>query len=243
MSETIGITLGRFHHAGFITFGFLGKAGSHTSGLRNDVIGVSLTFIDLAFTVLTGLHRIIESRLYGLRRLSILNGHTHHLDTGVITIEHFLHDLFDVFSDFLLAFKKHAVHLLTTDHFTHGAFSRLSDRLIRIAGSEDVIHGAVAGLNTVLNVKAQVNDIFIVGEHQCFGLAVGATHGSDGYSTDTAHVNNIGLLNGERNVPAETRHGRFGISTEGGHDTRLTFGHNVKPGSSPKTHHHNCGKG
>src|SRR5690606_15522164 len=84
------ITLGGAYHPCPVTLSILQHAGHLTLRFWQNFVGVSVTLIDLAFAVLTGLHSIVESRLHLFRRLYVLYRHCADLDTGLIAVQNAL---------------------------------------------------------------------------------------------------------------------------------------------------------
>ena len=159
----------------------------------------------------------------------------------MVAVQHFLHQLFNFFCNFLLGLEQNAVHLLAADHFAHGGLGSLNNCTHRIAGAEQELFSAVALLNSILNIEHHVNNVLVVGQHERFFKTLCTASQTDFSLTDGRNVDQSNVLNRIRQVPAETGVGTFGVAAESRHDAVLTFRNNVETGSEPSGQSDNNG--
>ena len=192
----------------------------------------------MSFAILSSLHSIIKRSLHLLRRLHSLHRDVGHHHTGTVAIENLLHQSQSIKSDFFTTFIEHEVHLALANNFTNGCFGHLFDRLFLLAIIEDPIRRI---FEAILNSELDVNDIFVVGQHQSFACEFVAhiaaiTHLD---STDLGDIDGLMRLNRIRPAPIETGGSRMTELAKGQDNTRLTFLHNEKSTDKPqeKNHH------
>ena len=193
----------------------------------------------MTLAVLTGLDSIVKGCLHLLRRLSVLNGHAHHLNASLVTVEHSLHGHLHGRGDFLLAFKEHRVHGLAADDFAHGRFGSVKYAAVRIAAAEKEVLGGMR-LDAVLNVEHHVDDVFIVGKHQRFLKTLRRAAHTDLGLAHTRNVDDFDVLHGPGHAPVNAGCAVLRVLAECRHHTDLTFGNDVdaagKPGNSSHAH-------
>src|SRR5690606_222717 len=77
-------------YGGAVAFGFLNHASNLPLSFGQDLIGISVTFVDLAFAILTGLDGVVKGCLNLLWRLHVLNCYSTDLNTGLIAVKNAL---------------------------------------------------------------------------------------------------------------------------------------------------------
>src|SRR5581483_9519815 len=88
-----GLALGVGHHALAIAVGLLGEARRRAARLGHHVVVIGLALVLLALQVLLGAHRVVERGLHLLGRLGVLHGDFADGNTGLVTVQYFLHQL------------------------------------------------------------------------------------------------------------------------------------------------------
>ncbi|MNS68741.1 hypothetical protein D3C72_1020280 [compost metagenome] len=211
---------------------FLHQAESGTAGFWNDVVGVSLAFILLAFAVLACLDGIVEGGLHLLRRLHGLHRHVGDDGADLVAVENLLHQLLRIVRHLFAALVQHEVHLAAADHFADRRFGDLAQGVFLVARVEQPRHGIFQG---VLHRELDVDDVFIVRQHQRFaGLLVAqrlaVTH------FHRAHLRHVdGFVGLERVRPAPVETGRRGVAVlaEREHDAVLALLHDERAAGEP----------
>ena len=236
-AESFCIASCGLNHTSLVGFGLLIKTRSHTSRYRHHGIGVRLTFIDLTFAILPRLNGVIEGSLHLLRGLSVLYGNAHYLNSRLITVQHRLHGHLNGRRNFLLAFKKHRVHGLAANHFTHSRFGGVKHAAVRVATAEKIILGGMR-LDAVLHVEHDVNDVFVVGEHQSFLQTLRRTAHADFGFTHTRNIDNFDILHRPRQTPVDARRAVLGVLAKRRHHADLAFGNDVDAAGKPSNGSH-----
>jgi hypothetical protein len=230
--EAGGVALGLGDHALLVAVGLLEQAGGDTARLGNHVVGVGLAFVLEAFPVLAGLHRVVEGGLHLFRGLGVLHVELADVDAGLVAIQDVLHQLGGAGGDIGAALVEHVVHLALADDLAHGGLGRLLDGLVRIPVGEEVVFRILQG---VLHGELQVDDVFVVGQHERLGqhLGLDAVLEAHFHGAYLLHVDHFHGLDRIGQMPARAGHGGFGVFTETQHDTALAGIDDIEAGGQP----------
>ena len=236
LAEARGIALGGGNQALLVTFGLLQQPGRRTMGLGDHVVGVGLAFVFLPFLVLTGFHRVVERGLHLLGRLGVLHGHLGNQDARLVTVEDFLHQRRGLDGNLLAAFVEHEVHLALADDLANRRFRHLHHRFIRHAVVEDVIDRI---LENVLDGKLDVDDVFVIGQHQRFfqHLVALAAAIADFERAHAGNIDQLMRLNRVRQTPAQAGLSAFLVAAELQHQAALRGIDDVKTAGEPEQQH------
>ena len=232
LAEARGVALGALHDLGLVAVGLLHQARGHAAGARHDVVRVCLALVLQALAVLAGLDSVVERRLHLLGRLDTLQRHLLHEDAGVVAVEHLLHQLLGLLGDLLAALVEREVHLAAADDLADRRFRDERDELVRPAVVEDVVLGA---FQVVLDGERDVDDVLVVGEHHRFlvHLVLRRVAVADLDRPHLRELDDLGCLDGERQVPARARLRRLDVLAEARDDAATTFVDDVEAAGEP----------
>ena len=104
--------------------------------------------------------------------------------------------------------------------------------LIRITDAEKIVLG-LRGLDAVLDIELQVDDVFVVRQHQSFLQAARRPADTDFRLTYARDIHQFRILHGPRHTPVKAGSCVRRVAAERRHDPHLTFGDNVKPSGAP----------
>src|SRR5690606_14319093 len=237
--EARGVTAGVAQDLGLVAFGLFGHAGSLAARHGDDLVGIGLPFVDLAFAILACLDGVVERGLHLFGRLHVLDGHGADLDAGLIAVENLLHQVLDLDGDLGTAFVQDEVHGLLANDFAHGRFGGLAHRFVGIAHIEQVVRGAF-GAQAILHDELHVDDVFVGGQHERFGQHLVARAATETHfeGTQLRNVDRLGVLDGVRQAPLEAWGLGALVLAELRDDGNLAFLDDVEAAGQPQQHQH-----
>jgi hypothetical protein len=175
--------------------------------------------------------RVIKRRLRLLRWLRVLDRDGRHQDAGAVASSIPACGCAPR-RDFLARLVQDRVHRLAPDHFSHRRLGRLDHRGRRVATPEQIVLRPGV-LDPVLHLELDVDDVFVVRQHQCLFQALRAAARPNLDAPHGQDVDQFARLDRPWQAPAESRRRCFGIAAERRHNANLPLGHDVEAAANP----------
>ncbi len=160
-----------------------------------------------------------------------------HPDAGAVSVQYFLHPLFDLLLDFGTPRTQRVVQADTGDNGSHRALRDLPDRGVGIGQLEQVKLGAT---DIPANRIGKVDDILVTRQDQIFALGAGRT---DVDRADFLDVDGGDILKRRRQRQADARRQCTAIFAQQRHDAALLRAHAVEAGENQPQHNQNSDRG
>ncbi len=128
-----------------------------------------------------------------------------------------MHQILGADRNLLASFIQHEVHFALADDFADRGFRHATDIILGVTVVEQRVFDI---LQVVLDGKLQIDNVFVIGQHQRFAQLLATRRAALGSSVadfnspHLLHVDDSHALDGERNVPARAGHGGFDMFAE-----------------------------